>query len=203
MLEPTCLRSEGTIFWWSRRLPQKPRQKTVRLFKKNRYTAVLYHGSIQHHCNVDRIYSYTSIKTNFQDPRRNDDATQLCRYQSRCNNMLSRQWHGIVHAHRRLPCIITKGKEQSKCLFFFKRQAVRPVKAAIRLPTLERSNLHHIINPKETYELRIGSGNWCRFLTASQAVLIGTTLCELGHPQPAMPIQVEIIICSGSANDNI
>ena len=43
---------------------------------------------------------------------------------------------------------------------FPKRQIVGPVKSTIHPTTLERSNIHHIKNPKERYELCSGNENW-------------------------------------------
>ena len=41
------------------------------------------------------------------------------------------------------------------------------------------------------------------FLTAKQACAMRTTLKELGHPQPATPLQVDNQTAVGFANDNI
>ena len=41
------------------------------------------------------------------------------------------------------------------------------------------------------------------YINGQEAVLIRTLLCELGHPQPARPIQVDNSTSDGFANDTI
>ena len=55
------------------------------------------------------------------------------------------------------------------CAYFFKQQPVWPVKASIYPTTLERSNLHHIKNTKERYELRSGIRNFFCFFNSNKS----------------------------------
>ena len=41
------------------------------------------------------------------------------------------------------------------------------------------------------------------YINGQEAVPIRTLLCELGHPQPATPIQVDNFTADGFANDTI
>ena len=127
-IEPTCLRSQGTTWWWSGGISENHIRKRYNHSKNVCYTAILFHESRQHHSIDARIYSYTETKTNRQDPRRNDHATLLCSYQSGCNNVILHQWHGIVHTQRHILSIRTRRKIGVNILFYLGPKLENPRK---------------------------------------------------------------------------